>query len=483
MSVAELGAREFLWERFVEAARDAPSSIAVHEQASGRAVPYGVLHAYVDDLVRSLEPQRARGKTHLVHLGGAGAAETALVLAGLRLGLALVPVSWDAPPEATLAEAHRLGDTLVVGSAARLRAWGAAVSEARALVLPRLGARTGPGAATAGQRESDVPWLVQQRLAAPGSSRSYSADDVLVMRAALPGVADPCVVARVSPPAEPHALLETTTALGGGRLVIPPPGPMTVDGLQRLVEDGVRLLVLTAQELADAVNFRPSLLQEAVTVVIRDRKLDAAVRQRVLARLPHIRVVRVAAPGGEEAFLGPRVVTVGGEPVDLDLVERSARRLGGTQAVTVSATRDSLVATVPAGESGVDVEQLKRALQQELPVLAVPRRWRVEATPSQAAPRAARAPQVPLGRKDPESRAELRRELGRTWCEVLGRQDLPEQADFLDLGGTSREAVALRRRLRALHPEVPITLRRVYELPGFEQMLDYLATHATTRSG
>lgn len=467
---ADAGAKASVrpWHAFACAALAAPDSVAVRDEASGREVSYANLWAHATALGESLRPVRAAGTTAVAYLGASAPAEAAFVLATLRAGLAFIPLRYDAPPDAALRRAREVGAGLLAGSAVRLRAWGAATDALPALEIPPVppagGVRPPVFRTNAGiPGDPTTPWLVQQHLLNPKRDRAYSVSDVAAMLQHVGLLSPAPTVARWAPLGEPHALLEIVAALGGGRLLAPAPGSTIVGSVGTLSAEGTDLLVLGAHEVDQLASFKPTALNSRTTIVSRDR----APGERTQQRLGHLRLVHVPAP---HAPLGddPRVVVIDDEMVDADLVEETIRTVSGVSDVTVTVTRAGLVAGAPAGSRDrFDLQEVQSALRNLLPHAAVPRRWSfVEPAPDRGDEPVAVSVSAEGGAV---------RTLTDLWCGVLDLPRLPPDADFFALGGTSRDALRLRTRLREVYPETPLTLRQIYELSRFQEMSAHLA--------
>ena len=187
-------------------------------------------------------------------------------------------------------------------------------------------------------------------------------------------------------------------------------------------------------------------------VKLGGRRIELGEIDAALQALPGIAAAAAAVKGptGGQILVGYLVLRTAG-PEDIEPFDpAAARALLATRLPAALVPRIAVVDELPTRTSG-KVDRL--ALPWPLPEPAAPAGAAAEERPAELTP--------------------AQEDLAEHWAAVLGSRPLGLDADFFDAGGGSLAAARLVSVLRLAHPTV--TVRDVYDNPGFSDLADRLA--------
>ena len=200
-------------------------------------------------------------------------------------------------------------------------------------------------------------------------------------------------------------------------------------------------------------------------------------------------------PDGQIDFLGrvDRQVKINGKRVELDEIEARLRATGLVQDAAV---------VCPAGEVGhrvvaafvtgpsqvkVDLEQLRRALREELPDFMLPASiTQLDALPLSPTGKVDRAslPVAPLASAEPKGRAPANATeatLREIWRRVLGIHAVGVDENFFDLGGTSLGLMEVHASIKRSMAS-DITVVEMFQYPRISALAERMTRGAPAQA-
>jgi amino acid adenylation domain-containing protein len=321
-----------------EQARRVPDRIAL--VAAEGQVSYGELDARAQRLARHL---LELGVTPEARVGVAVERSLRMIesfLAILKAGAAYVPLDPALPQE-------RLDEMIEEAGIG----W----------ILTDSGLGEGPKVRASSAQGNALGWVGGQNLAyvlftsgSTGRPKAVAVEHRSIIRLIRPdpgtGFADlgpDQVFFQIAPPSFDASTPEIWGALAnGGRLVLPPPGPLSLDELGALLaRHEVTILLLTSGLFQEVVESRIGILRGVRQLLAGGDVVSPAAVNRMLAELPGCRLVCCYGPTENTIFTSTHVAR---EPIPGGTTVPLGRPIGGTRVAVL----DRFLQPVPAGVAG-----------------------------------------------------------------------------------------------------------------------------------